>query len=279
MTILRRGAITVVDYRCAAVPGDRPFVECHDGFSVSYVRKGSFGYETRGARFEQIAGSVVVGYPGDEYRCTHDHAASDECLCVHLAPELVDRLDAPPEAWRARGMPPLPEMMVLGELAQSAASGASDVGLDEAALLFAARYGRLASGRRPAAGEASARDRRRVVDAARWIDENAAASIDLDGSARQAGLSPFHFLRLFARILGVTPHQHLVRARLRHAARLLAEADLPVTDIAYEVGFGDLSNFARSFRRAAGVSPGDFRRAARGDRKIFQARLAAPALG
>jgi AraC-like DNA-binding protein len=65
-----------------------------------------------------------------------------------------------------------------------------------------------------------------------------------------------------------------VRSRLRHAARLLADDDLPVTDIAYDVGFGDLSNFVRTFHRAAGLSPRAFREASRGKRKIFQDRLA-----
>lgn len=76
-------------------------------------------------------------------------------------------------------------------------------------------------------------------------------------------------------MLGVTPHQYLVRSRLRHAARLLADDDRPVTDVAFEVGFADLSNFVRTFHRAAGVSPRGFRQAAKGDRKIFQDRLAA----
>ena len=62
--------------------------------------------------------------------------------------------------------------------------------------------------------------------------------------------------------------------RLRHAARLLAEEERPITDVAFEVGFADLSNFIRTFHRAAGVSPRDYRRAAKGDRKIFQERLA-----
>ena len=62
-------------------------------------------------------------------------------------------------------------------------------------------------------------------------------------------------------------------SRLRRAARLLAEESLPITDVAYDVGFGDLSNFVRTFHRAAGVSPRGFRRAARGDRKFFQERL------
>ena len=71
----------------------------------------------------------------------------------------------------------------------------------------------------------------------------------------------------------MTPHQYLVRARLRRAARLLCDASRPVTDIAFEVGFGDLSNFVRTFHRAAGVSPRGFRRAARGEKKEFQKRI------
>jgi AraC-like DNA-binding protein len=75
-------------------------------------------------------------------------------------------------------------------------------------------------------------------------------------------------------VLGVTPHQYLVRARLRRAARLLCDETRPVTDIAFDVGFGDLSNFVRTFHRAAGVSPRGFRRAARGEREGFQKRMA-----
>jgi AraC-like DNA-binding protein len=124
-----------------------------------------------------------------------------------------------------------------------------------------------------------ARDRRRAVEAALWLEAHAAEPIDLDRVAGQAGLSPFHFLRLFARVLGVTPHQYLLRCRLRTAARLLADPQRRITDIAYDVGFADLSNFVRSFRRAAGVSPRDFRRAAKGERNILQARIAAYPLG
>lgn len=110
-----------------------------------------------------------------------------------------------------------------------------------------------------AAPRAGACDRRRAVDAALWIDAHAHEAIDLERAAREAGLSPFHFLRLFAGVLGVTPHQYLVRARLRHAARLLAAGGRSVTDVALDVGFRDLSNFVRTFRRAAGVSPRRFR--------------------
>jgi AraC-like DNA-binding protein len=273
-TVLRRGSISVMDYQCSAGPADAPFIELHHGFSVSYVRKGSFGYRTRGESFELVAGSILVGHPGDEYMCTHDHVCGDECLSFHLTPALVETIGEQTEIWRIGCVPPLPELMVVGELAQAAAEGKSDVGLDEVGMLFAARFVEVVSGRKRRPPDARARDRRRAVDAALWIDTHSHQPIDLEGAAREVGLSPFHFLRLFANVLGVTPHQYLVRSRLRHAARQLADDARTITDIAFDVGFGDLSNFVRTFHRAAGVSPRSFRQAAKGDRKIFQDRLA-----
>jgi AraC-like DNA-binding protein len=273
-TLLERPSVTVSDFRCTAVPGDAPFTERYHCHSVSYVRKGSFGCQSRGRFFELVAGSVLVGHPGDEYICTHDHACGDECLSFFLTPELVDAIGDRAETWQVGALPPLPELMVLGELAQAAAEGRSDVGLDEVGQLFANRFVEMVSGRPRESPPATARDRRRAVETALWIDAHSEREIDLEGAAGQAGLSPFHFLRLFSGVLGVTPHQYLVRSRLRHAARLLTDEERSITDIAYDVGFGDLSNFVRTFHRAAGVSPLKFRQASRGKRKIFQERLA-----
>jgi AraC-like DNA-binding protein len=274
-TLFGSPAMTVVDYRCAAGPGDRPYAEAHSAYSVAYVRKGSFGCIARGAVHELVAGSLMVGYPGDEYMCTHEHhACGDECLSFQLSAELVDGLGGSPQAWRKGAVPPLAETMVLGELAQSVAEGRSNVGLDEAGLRLASRFLGVVGGNPAAAIRTSALDRRRAVEAALWIDAHAGEDIDLAATASPSGLSPFHFLRLFSRVLGVTPHQYLVRSRLRRAARLLADEERPVTEVALEAGFADLSNFVRSFRRAAGVSPRGFRKAARGERKILQERIA-----
>jgi AraC family transcriptional regulator len=274
-TILRRGPLSVVDYRCTAGPSDRPFVETHDSFAFSYVRKGSFGYRLRAQSFELVAGSILVGYPGDEYVCTHDHAHGDECLSFHFTPEAVETFGDSHAIWRAGCVPPVPELMVLGELAQATAEQKTDLGLDEAGLLFAARFVEIVSGRKHRPRIDRARDRRRAVEAALWIDANVDQPIDLDRVATEAGLSSFHFLRLFAGVLGVTPHQYLVRSRLRRAARLLVDDSRPITDVAIDVGFGDLSNFVRTFHRAAGVPPRAFRMSARRNRKILQDRLEA----
>jgi AraC-like DNA-binding protein len=278
-SVFRTESISVIDYRCEAGPADMPFVEVHDSFSIAYVRRGTFGCRARGRSFELVAGSILVGHPGDEYICTHEHAAGDECLSFHLAPALVEAVGYRPDIWRTICVPPLPQLMVLGELAQAAAEGSSEVGLDELGLLLAARFVEVLSGWQPRSSEARACDRRRMVEAALWIDANAHEPIDLENTAREFGLSPFHFLRLFARVLGVTPHQYLIRSRLRRAARLLADDPRPITEVALDVGFGDLSNFVRTFHRAAAVSPRCFRQAARGDRRIFQERLAAANYG
>ena len=273
-TLLQRPSISVSDFRCSAGPGDTPFIEWHRCHSISFVRKGSFGCRSRGRFFELVAGSILVGHPGDEYVCSHDHVCGDECLSFFLAPELVEAIGDKADIWRIGSAPPLPELMVLGELAQAAADGRSDIGLDEMGQLFARRFVEVVSGRQTKPAAATARDRRRAVETALWIDANSRQPINLEDAAAQAGISPFHFLRLFSDVLGVTPHQYLVRSRLRHAARLLADHEKSVTDVAYDVGFADLSNFVRTFHRAAGVSPLRFRQASRGMRKILQDRLA-----
>jgi AraC family transcriptional regulator len=276
-TLVRGEAVSVVDFVCSAGPADKSYVEMHDSYRIAYVRKGSFGCRAQGRAFELVAGSLLVGRPGREYMCTHEHhGAGDECLSVQLSAELGESLARRP-AWETVCVAPVPQLMVLGELAQAAAEGRSDVGVDEAGLLLASKFSEIASlpsARKSFPSKATALDRRRAVEAALWLDAHSAEPVALEDAARQAGLSPFHFLRLFAKVLGVTPHQYVVRSRLRHAARLLADEARSITDIALDVGFADLSNFVRTFRRAAGVSPRTFRSAAKGDRRIYSARLA-----
>ena len=256
IVLARHGWSSAVALRCdARVEG------MHDEASISFVQGGSLAYRARGASFELVPGSILVGRPGVEYACTHHDGTVGEALSFRFAAELLDAVGGDPGAWPAGGIPPLAELAVLGGLAQAAAGGRSDVGLDEVGVLLAARLVEVVTGRTLRPVVATDRDRRRAIDAALWLDVHAHQPVDLETTARVVALSPFHFLRVFSRALGVTPHQYLVRCRLRRAARLLAEGDRSITRVALDVGFGDLSNFVRTFRRAAGLSPGRFRRA------------------
>lgn len=256
-TLYAGDAFSVYAYRCTAGPADKPFVEVHRAHSLSYVRRGSFGCRTLGGEHELVAGAVMVGQPGQEYTATHEHhACGDECLSIKMSAQLADTFGK--TVWDLARVPPLAELMVAGELVQAAAEGRSDVGVDEAALMFAERCATIASPGKTIPSEPRKIDKRRAVEAALWLEENAAEPVGLEDVARQAALSSFHFLRNFKSVLGVTPHQYLVRLRLRHAASLLAQGGMSVTEVALEAGFADLSNFVRTFGRAAGVSPARF---------------------
>ncbi|HZX97280.1 MAG TPA: AraC family transcriptional regulator [Myxococcales bacterium] len=100
---------------------------------------------------------------------------------------------------------------------------------------------------------------RRLLRARDAIHARYAEPLDLRALAREAALSPFHFLRLFRAAFGVTPHQYLTRVRLEAARRLLL-ADAPVTHVCFEVGFQSLGSFSALFARKTGMAPTAFRR-------------------
>ena len=272
------GGLSVVEYLCDSGPGDIPYSQYHHTFTLSFVRAGGFGYRHSGRAFDLVAGSILVGHEGDEYVCTHEHVHGDDCLSFEFSAELFD--GAGHQVPRLLAVvPPASQLMIAGELAQAAIDGRSDVGLDEVAWLLLQRISRHVSGAPADSTAVAAADRRRAVRTALWIDSHSVEPLNLEGIAREAGLSPFHFLRVFSRVLGVTPHQYLVRSRLRRAARMLTDEGRAVTDVAFDCGFGDLSNFVRTFHRAAGVSPRVFRQAAHASRaahrNIFQDRIPA----
>ena len=235
-----------------------------------------------------MPGSLFVGFPGDEYICSHDHhVCGDECLSFRFAPDIADSVEGDSKAWRAGVLPPLAELMPLGELAQGAADGCNDLALEEAGALLVSRFlgvvsgkpgasapaHRLTKGRRSSNGYG--RVRRRIIETAMRIGQDSRQRLSLEAMASWAGLSPFHFLRVFTRTLGLTPHQYLIRCRLVDAARLLGAREQPVTVIAFDVGFDDLSHFIRTFRRATGLAPKRFRDLASGERADLLARLGA----
>lgn len=87
--------------------------------------------------------------------------------------------------------------------------------------------------------------------------------ISLDELAAEARLSPFHFARMFKQSVGVPPRVYLTRLRMERACELLALTDLPVTEIAQEVGYSSNQVLARVFTKHHRMSPTEYRRAAR----------------
>lgn len=81
--------------------------------------------------------------------------------------------------------------------------------------------------------------------------------------AAHANLSPYHFLRVYKRAYGETPHEFLTRLRIERAKTLLARGSHNVTEACFEVGFSSLGSFSALFAHRVGLSPSEYRRYAR----------------
>jgi AraC family transcriptional regulator len=93
-----------------------------------------------------------------------------------------------------------------------------------------------------------------------WIADHVGEDFDLARLAALAGLSKYHFHRLFKKAIGVSPSRYHTNLRMELARRLLRETKRSVVDVAFEVGYANPSHFARLFRRQTGLCPGDYRR-------------------
>ena len=135
---------------------------------------------------------------------------------------------------------------------------------DELALTIAACLRQKSEGpRQQAPGQDPKLARDVLRTAIQFVNENLASKLKWDEIASAVRLGPFTFGRGFKLSTGMTPHQYIIRCRLRRAMKLLAREDLNLADIALAVGCSCQSHFTTLFRKHLGTTPGAFRAAAR----------------
>jgi AraC-like DNA-binding protein len=269
--ILARGEGWVVeDLICASGPQDPIFEERHGDVSIAMVLAGTFQY--RGSAFRGSAngairnelmtpGSLLLGNAGQSFEVGHEHAAGDRCLSFQFAPQYFERIASDAgvkksdRGFRMLRLPPLRELSSLIARARAGLEYSADTPWEELSVELAAATVRVERGISSRAENAVPSAIARVTRSVRAIERRPDGALGLGGLAREAGLSPYHFLRTFERLTGITPHQYVRRARLREAASRLAVEREKVLDIAYDCGFGDVSNFNRAFRTEFGVNP------------------------
>jgi AraC-like DNA-binding protein len=98
---------------------------------------------------------------------------------------------------------------------------------------------------------------KRVVQAKLFIDGHFAEPVDLGNISDEAYFSKFHFIRVFKKIYGKTPHQYLTAVRIERAMQLL-KLNTPVTEACLAVGFESMSSFSGLFKRIVGISPSTY---------------------
>lgn len=92
-----------------------------------------------------------------------------------------------------------------------------------------------------------------------YVEENLAGGVTLEALAGVAQLSPFHFARCFKASTGLAPHQFVIARRIERAKHLIMTTFMPVQDVAWSVGFENLSHFRRQFAAQTGLLPGELR--------------------
>jgi AraC family transcriptional regulator len=271
----------VHDVVCASGPADRPYEERHSMVSIAIVAAGTFQYRSTTGRALMIPGSFMLGNAEECFECGHEHGTGDRCIAFRYAPDYFAQLasDAGASATARRfRVPRLPAQRASTPIVADACAalmGASDLAWDEIGVRLAARVARQVDGVSPTRTSVSPRMVERVTHSVRAIERDPSRHLTLRQMAADAEVSPYHFLRTFEQLTGVTPHQYVRRARLRMAAVRLLQEPAQVIDVAFDSGFGDLSNFNRSFRAEFGVSPRAYRQAGRrsSSRRMLEASI------
>lgn len=260
----------VYDIVCTSGPQDRPFQESHSVYSIAMVVAGTFQYRGGCGSELMTPGSLLLGNEGHSFECSHDHGAGDRCISFGFAPDYFERIAAdlgvrPTRVpFRLLRVPPLRAFTPMvaracGTLVRSRQS-LSEVLWEELALRLAAETLRLTEDLSSQLVHPSASAISRITRVIRQIESRLEGPHSIVSLATTAGLSPYHFLRTFERVTGITPHQYLLRSRLREAALRLASDDAKILDVAFDSGFGDISNFNRTFRAEFGCGPRAYRR-------------------
>jgi AraC-like DNA-binding protein len=250
---------SIADLRCA------PAVQRHargvyTESAVALVLSGIFEHSSDSNACMAVPGSLVFANKRAEFSCRHQGLDGNRRIVVFFSEELLEplatdlSLDAP--KFQAAWAPPSRLTPQVAGLLLQIARGSPES--DEAAVALAHICLRTSS--RFSSDGASEADVPGVLEAVRYINAYFAEPCRLDTLAAVAGMNRFRFAKRFRAVTGETANQYVINRRLSAAATRLAGSKSPIAEIAYEVGFNDLSYFDACFRSAFGCPPSVWRR-------------------
>jgi AraC-like DNA-binding protein len=238
----------------------------HDGFAVGVIERGALGFYYRGENVVASAGAVNLANPDAAHT---GHAAAEAGWTYRMFYLDVDYLQkaAAEMAGRPRDIPFFQSGVIhdrqlatiIRDVHASMEKRESSTLERESKFLWMLTQliGRHADAPPPL--QLIDREGRRIKRVKEYIDAHYSEDISLHRLAAVAALSPFHFIRVFCREVGLTPHTYLTQTRIRKAKTLL-ERRRQIAAVANETGFVDQSHLTRHFIRITGVTPGQYRK-------------------
>ena len=257
---------SVSDVTFRATSACSRFESRHEGIAIVAVTAGSFRYRSSHGSVTLMPGALMLGNAGDAFACDYDDTWGDRCVSFSYTPDYFERVaggvtGARHARFHTHRVAATPGAIALTAEIETERGRADAEPVGRACV--ARRRRRAVGGRRCGAHGAERARRTARHRRARPDRGPLCRAAELGAIAGAVHMSPYHFLRVFRAVAGVTPHQYLVRTRLRHAAIALATTDQPIADIAFAHGFGDLSTFVTTFRRVFGAAPRAYRAAPR----------------
>jgi AraC family transcriptional regulator len=260
-------AVVRVDHP-PGVPHEDPKEEVSSQYSISFVERGGFGIHKDDRTWAVGPTDVFVTFPGFVCQFHHDDdecGLEDVCLAIRFQDEDAATLADLGIAALAQHAPVVSltnrRAYLRDRLVRHTADGTTPLAVESIAGELLVSTLRGVSGRRLFRSNQLRWYATRVDATRERLDAEYASSFTLSTLAKDAGMSAYHFARVFSELAGLPPHRYLVQRRLDAAAGRLTEGS-SVTDACFAVGFNSLSHFDRSFRKAFGVSPSHYRGAA-----------------
>ena len=237
----------------------------HDSYVIAVIEAGAEALTARGVRWRATPGQIVLLNPDE----LHDGQAAGDAFRYRvfypstalMGAAAADLADAPERPAPGFGRLLVDDRSLAQRLlaAHVASRDEPDALARDAALTGAlgSLIGRHADARgQPRVGA----EPRRIARVTAMMRAEPERPFSLDDLAREAGLSRFHFLRVFSKAVGQTPHAWLVNQRVNRAQALLRAGERPA-EVAVACGFADQPHLTRAFRRIVGVTPGQYARA------------------
>lgn len=235
----------------------------HEGFAIGVIIDGAEAFAYRGARYAAPAGSVVVIQPGEVHT---GHAATEAGWSYRmLYPDAALLQKAASEvAGRESLLPFFPTPVIQDKQLARCLSRlhlvletATERLERESCFLWTlaqlvTRYAEIRVELRSVG-----RENESVKRVQEYLGTHFAENVSLEQVAALAELSPFHFIRVFHRQVGLPPHAYLTQVRIRKAKILLALGE-PIAQVAVKTGFADQSHLTKHFKRIVGVTPGKY---------------------
>lgn len=174
--------------------------------------------------------------------------------------QTADEMDAahPPDAATIQYADPLARELVLALVRGDSSDRLYTDTLANSLAVHLLKSANRENAQRADAGKLSQKQLRRAID---YLEDHLGVELNLQSWAKEVGLSPYHFARLFRQTTGAAPHQFLLRHRIERAKSILTSGDASLSAVAYDLGFASQSHFNRVFRQHTQMTPGEWRKA------------------